>query len=87
MEELKKNQADVIHFATGMLVGYPPCPYINYFKSFIEKKHELKVVVGSHPIPEKYYLTHKEIKTWKSKEWVDLLKPTLSGKETRLTYD
>ncbi|MFA5010779.1 MAG: CGGC domain-containing protein [Ignavibacteria bacterium] len=87
MEELKKNQVDVIHFATGMLVGYPPCPNINYFKSFVENKHGLKVVVGTHPIPEKYYLTHKEIKTWKSEEWVDLLKPTLSSKETRLTYD
>jgi predicted metal-binding protein len=87
MEELIKNKADVIHFATGFVVGYPPCPYINQFKLFIESKYRLNVVVGTHPIPEKYYLTHKEIKTWESEEWSDLLKPTLSNKETRLSYD
>ncbi len=26
-EEMKKNGAEVIHFATGVVVGYPPCPY------------------------------------------------------------
>ncbi len=87
MEELIKNKADVIHLATGFVVGYPPCPYINHFKSFIKNKHGLKVIVGTHPIPEKYYLTHKEIKTWESEEWSDLLKPTLSNKEARLSYD
>jgi len=86
-EELKKNGTDVIHFATGMVVGYPPCPYINYFKSFIEEKYRLKVVVGTHPIPEKYYLTHMKIKTRDSEEWMELIKPTLSDKETRLSYD
>ena len=25
-EEMKKNGAEVIHFATGMVVGYPPVP-------------------------------------------------------------
>ena len=25
-EEMKKNGAEVIHLATGFLVGYPPCP-------------------------------------------------------------
>jgi predicted metal-binding protein len=87
MEELIKNKADVIHLATGFVVGYPPCPFINQFKLFIESKYRLNVVVGTHPIPEKYYLTHKEIKTWESEEWSDLLKPTLSNKETRLSYD
>ncbi len=87
MDELKKNYVDVIHFATGMVVGYPPCPYINHFKSLIENIHQIKVVVGTHPIPEKYYLNHKELKTWESEEWVDLLKPTLSDKEIRLCYN
>jgi predicted metal-binding protein len=26
-EEMIKNGADTIHFATGFVVGYPPCPY------------------------------------------------------------
>jgi len=86
-EELKKNGAEVIHFATGMVVGYPPCPYINHFKSFIENKYNLKVVVGTHPIPEKYYLTHTKLGTWNSDEWNELLKPTLKDKEIRLEYD
>jgi predicted metal-binding protein len=86
-EELKKNGAEVIHFATGMVVGYPPCPYINHFKDFIESKFELKVVVGTHPIPEKYYDTHSKLGTWNNSEWNDLLKPTLKDRAIRLAYD
>jgi len=87
MDEFMNNKIDVIHFATGLVVGYPPCPYIDKFKSFIETKFGLKVVVGTHPIPEKYYLTHMKMKTWDSKEWRKLITPTLSDKETRLSYD
>lgn len=86
-EELKKNGAEVIHFATGMLVGYPPCPYINHFKDFIENKFDLKVVIGTHPIPEKYYDTHSKLETWNNSEWNDLLKPTLKDRAIRLAYD
>ncbi len=86
-EELKKNGAEVIHFATGMVVGYPPCPYINHFKSFIENKYNLKVVIGTHPIPEKYYLTHTKLETWKNSEWNEKLDATLKEKEVRLSYD
>jgi predicted metal-binding protein len=86
-EEMKKNGAEVIHFATGMVVGYPPCPRINYFKKFIEVKFGLRVVVGTHPIPEKYYLTHAQLKTWNTPEWKELIKPALTNTETRLKYD
>ncbi len=86
-EELKKNGAEVIHFATGMVVGYPPCPYIKQFKDFIEIKYRLQVVIGTHPIPEKYYITHTKLETWNTKEWDALIKPTLKDKETRLAYD
>ena len=86
-EELKKNGAEVIHFATGMVVGYPPCPYIDHFKKFIEAKYDMKVVVGTHPIPEKYYLTHSKLNTWNTKEWEEIINPTLKEKETRLAYD
>jgi predicted metal-binding protein len=86
-EELKKNGAEIIHFATGMVVGYPPCPYIEHFKKFIETKYGLRVVVGTHPIPEKYYLTHTKLNTWNTKEWSELIKPTLKDKEVRLAYD
>ena len=86
-EELKKNGAEVIHFATGMVVGYPPCPYIDYFKDFIETNYGLKVVVGTHPIPEKYFLTHTKLNTWNTDEWNELLKLTLKDKEVRIAYD
>ncbi len=86
-EELKKNGVEIIHFATGMVVGYPPCPYIKDFKNFIETKYGLNVVVGTHPIPEKYYRTHKKLQTWKADEWDELLKPTLKDEEIRLAYD
>ena len=33
--EMKKNGVTVIHLATGMLVGYPPCTRIDYFRRFI----------------------------------------------------
>ena len=77
-EELMKNGAEVIHFATGMVVGYPPCPYINQFKGFIEAKFDLKVVVGTHPIPEKYLITHTALNTWNTEEWQDLIHSTMS---------
>ena len=86
-EELKKNGAEVVHFATGMIVGYPPCLYINYFKRFIEANYGLRVIIGTHPIPEKYYLIHSKLNTWDTKEWSDLIKPTLKEKKVRLTYD
>ena len=86
-EEMKKNGAEIIHFATGFVVGYPPCPYINQFKDFIKSKYNMKVIVGTHPIPEKYLKTHTELGTWTSSEWKELIKPTMSDSETRLSYD
>ncbi len=86
-EEMKKNGADVVHFATGFIVGYPPCPYINHFKEFIWEKYGMKVVVGTHPIPEKYLVTHTKLKTWKASEWSELLEPTMCDEKTRLAYN
>jgi predicted metal-binding protein len=63
-EEMKKNGAEVIHLATGFVVGYPPCPHIRQFKEFIEKRYGLAVVVGTHPIPLKYLDVHKKLPFW-----------------------
>lgn len=65
-EEMIKNGAEVIHFATGMVVGYPPCPYINQFKEFVESHYKIPVVIGTHPIPLKYYSTHNNLSSWKT---------------------
>ena len=86
-EEMKKNGINTVHLATGFVVGYPPCPHIDYFKRFIEEKYDMNVIVGTHPIPQKYFITHTNIGTWQSKNWDEFLKPTLSDEKTRLAYD
>ena len=64
-EEMIKNGAEVIHLATGLVVGYPPCPRIRHFKEFIEKRYKVPVVIGTHPIPMKYLDNHKNLPFWK----------------------
>lgn len=64
-EEMIKNGAKAIHFATGMFVGYPPCPYINQFKEFVETHYKIPVVIGTHPISMKYFNTHDKLSSWK----------------------
>ncbi len=64
-EEMKKNGADVIHLATGLVVGYPPCPNIRRFKQYIETAYGVPVVVGTHPIPRKYMDGHARLPFWK----------------------
>jgi len=71
-EEMKKNGAEVIHLATGLVVGYPPCPRIRQFKEFIEKRYGLPVVVGTHPIPLKYLEVHKKLSFWKNTNMEEL---------------
>ena len=86
-EEMVRNGAQVIHLATGLLVGYPPCPYIQTFKSFLEKRYGVKVVVGTHPIPKKYLELHTSLGTWEDAEWRPLLEPTMADEATRKAYD
>ena len=86
-EEMKKNGVQVIHFATGLVVGYPPCPYIAHFRDFIKTKYRMKVVIGTHPIPQKYYDVHMRLKTWESPEWREIIQPTLTDEKTRASYD
>ena len=71
-EEMLKNGAEVIHLATGFIVGYPPCPYLTYFKDFIPARYGIEVVIGTHPIPQKYYNIHHELKTWDSQLWKEI---------------
>ncbi|MGB2905547.1 MAG: CGGC domain-containing protein [Candidatus Aminicenantaceae bacterium] len=64
-EEMIKNGADVIHLATGLVVGYPPCPRIRHFKQFIESRYGIPVQIGTHPIPLKYMQAHADLPFWK----------------------
>jgi predicted metal-binding protein len=86
VEEMKKNGAEAIHFATGMVVGYPPCPYINHFHNFIKQKYGVDVIIGTHPIPESYYKNHTALGTWDTPEWKEKIKLVLVDKQTRLKY-
>ncbi len=85
--EMKKNGTDVIHLATGLVVGYPPCHRLQAFCEFIPAKYEIDVVIGTHPIPQNYYLTHKKLGTWESARWQDRIQHVLTDEKTRLAYD
>lgn len=86
-EEMKKNGAEVIHLATGLVVGYPPCPHLDTFLDLIPAKFGLEVVVGTHPIPESYHRTHRDLRTWQSVAWQERIKPVLTTETTRRAYD
>jgi predicted metal-binding protein len=86
-EEMRKNGAEVVHLATGFLVGYPPCPHLEHFIKMIPQKFGMRVVVGTHPVPQKYYLEHQKLDTWVGPEWKELLAPTIADEGVRLAYD
>jgi predicted metal-binding protein len=86
-DEMVKNGARVIHLATGLVVGYPPCPNIRTFKALLEARHGVRVVVGTHPIPEKYLKMHRALGTWDGESWESLVEPTMTDEATRKAYD
>ncbi len=86
-EEMIKNGAEVIHLATGFVVGYPPCPYIDHFVNFIQTRYQIPVVIGTHPIPEKYVKIHSKLKTWDTPQWQEKIKLVFPEKQTREKYD
>ncbi|MFW6123608.1 MAG: CGGC domain-containing protein [Acidobacteriota bacterium] len=83
-EEMKKNGAEVIHLATGFVVGYPPCPYTLYFKNFIESYYELPVVIGTHPIPLKYLKAHSKLPSIKE---IEKVAPYLLEEDRKIMLD
>jgi predicted metal-binding protein len=85
--EMKKNGAEIIHLATGLLVGYPPCPFIDDLKLFIEEKFDMEVVLGTHPIPQNYHETHRALGTWDSPVWRGKIRWTLTDEAVRKSYD
>ena len=86
-EEMKKNGAEIVHLATGLVVGYPPCPHLDDFRAFIPVKFGMEVVVGTHPVPENYYVTHRELQTWNEARTAGELRPLLEDRAQRLAYD
>lgn len=86
-EEMIASGAEVIHLATGLLVGYPPCPHIATFKTFLEKRYGVEVIVGTHPIPQKYAAMHNALGTWDDPAWKTLIAPTMADEATRANYN
>jgi predicted metal-binding protein len=83
-EEMINNGAEAIHLATGLVVGYPPCPYLDDFVAFVEQRYGIPVVVGTHPIPEKYRVVHQHLESWPVLERFDDLMTT---ETIRRAYD
>lgn len=84
--EMVKNGAQVIHLATGLVVGYPPCPYIQTFVDFLEYRYPVKVVVGTHPIPPSYLETHTALGTYQDPAQRNWLDPIKADEKTRDKY-
>jgi len=61
---MKKYGAEAIHFATGVLAGYPPCKYLPTHIKFTEEQTKLPVVVGTHPMPTNYIEMHQKVGDW-----------------------
>ncbi|MBN2433592.1 MAG: CGGC domain-containing protein [Acidobacteria bacterium] len=76
--EFKKNGAEAVHLATGLVVGYPPCPNIRRFKTYIETVHGLPVVIGTHPIPLKYMEAHEKLPFWEETRMAELAAPLMN---------
>jgi predicted metal-binding protein len=86
-EEMIRNGANVIHLATGLIVGYPPCPRIGYFRNFIQSRFKIDVVIGTHPIPQKYYLAHQSLHTWDAPLWKEITCNVMNDEGIRRAYD
>jgi len=86
-EEMQRNGAEIVHLATGLVVGYPPCPWLDTFRTFIPAKYGMEVVVGTHPVPQNYFLTHTELGTWSAEEMGGELGPLLADADVRADWD
>ena len=86
--EFLKNGATAIHLATGLVVGYPPCPNIRRFKAFIETVYALPVVIGTHPIPQKYLDAHSRLPFWKEHNMEEIARQLLlEPEEVKTAYN
>jgi hypothetical protein len=52
---------------------------MEHFSKFIPEKYGMKVVFGTHPIPQKYLLTHQKLNTWNT----PFLKEAICGNPNR----
>jgi len=86
-DEMVKNGAQVVHLATGLVVGYPPCPYIQTFQAFLERRYNVEVIIGTHPIPTKYLEMHGQLGTWEDPMWQPILVNIMADEKLRKAYN
>jgi predicted metal-binding protein len=80
-DKIGKTGTKAVHLATGMIVGYTPCLYIHTFTSLLEKRYSVKVVIGTHPIPEKYLEIYTPLGTWEDPAWHPMLEQSIGCNE------
>ena len=83
---MQKYGAEAIHLASGFLAGYPPCPYISTFTSYIEE-NGMKAVVGTHPMPTNYINMHAKVGDWNTEHNDYLKKFALIDPDEAKLYD
>lgn len=43
--------------------------------------------MGTHPIPQTYFETHKNLGTWSDMKWNEIINPTLTDEKTRIAFN
>ena len=84
---MKNYGAEAIHFATGVLAGYPPCLYLETLVKLAEEKTNLPILVGTHPMPTNYIKMHKKLEDWSEGHKKMLSKYNLVNTEESIKYD
>ncbi|MHA1167104.1 MAG: CGGC domain-containing protein [Candidatus Hodarchaeales archaeon] len=84
---MKKNGAQIIHFATGVLAGYPACKYLDELRKYTEEKTGLPVIIGTHPMPLNYITMHEKLGDWSNAHFKLLEEFQLVDHEETVKYD
>lgn len=84
---MKKYGAQAIHFATGVLAGYPPCKYLDTLEKFAKEKTDLPIIIGTHPMPTNYIEMHNKLEDWNEYHKKLLKENNLMKSEETRKYD
>ncbi len=85
--DMKNYGAEAIHFATGVLAGYPPCKQLAIFKRFSEEKTQLPIIIGTHSMPTNYIAMHEKIGDWSKQHYKWMKEFNLLDPEDTIKYD
>jgi hypothetical protein len=86
LADLKKIGVEIVFLSSGAVCRFPPCPHIAYLRDLAERAFDMKMVVGTHPIPTTFWEWHKAAGSWDSAEWQEYIKPTTTDEKIREAY-